>query len=140
MNTYTITKDKLSITCHVCGNTSHNLNDIAHTYCATCQAMHRDPQSSYAVVVKLSPTVASLLAVLLNGYTPTVKAVMRALVDHAQQGVYRPGAWEREWLCQALGCGWEDKLEPGDPYGRAGCESIFQRPADFAPEDPAGNA
>jgi hypothetical protein len=54
--------------------------------------------------------------------------VIGQLIDHARQGVYRPGAWERDWLRQAFGDDWTEYLEPGDPYGRANCENIFQRP------------
>jgi len=52
-----------------------------------------------------------------------VAAVLEELADHAQQGVYRPGAWEREWLCQALGWEWLENLEP-DPRD----PDIFERP------------
>jgi len=52
-----------------------------------------------------------------------VAAVLAELADHAQQGVYRPGAWEREWLCQALGWEWLENLEP-DPRD----PDIFERP------------
>lgn len=43
---------------------------------------------------------------------PDLQAVIFELIDHAQQGVYRPGAWEREWLCQAFGYDWLERLEP----------------------------
>jgi hypothetical protein len=33
---YTISEDGLSITCLICGMTSHNLNDVAHKYCGRC--------------------------------------------------------------------------------------------------------
>lgn len=32
--------------------------------------------------------------------------VLQKLADHAQQGVLRPGAWERYWLVQAFGDTW----------------------------------
>lgn len=57
------------------------------------------------------------------------REVLARLADHASQGVYRPGAWEREWLHQAFGDSWEKHLEPGDPFGRADCERIFQKPS-----------
>jgi hypothetical protein len=71
-----------------------------------------------------------LLQMLTCGsYAPqSVEEVIERLADHAQQGVYRPGAWEREWLRQAFGDEWTMYLEPGDPYGRSDCEHIFQRP------------
>jgi hypothetical protein len=54
--------------------------------------------------------------------------VVLDLLDHAQQGVYRPGAWERGWLQQAFGDAWEQRLEP-DTDNRAGDgRIIFQRP------------
>jgi hypothetical protein len=81
------------------------------------------------ITIEVSAKVYELLEVLTKGeYAPeSVEAVILALIDHAQQGVYRPGAWEREWLMQAMGWHWLDYLEPGDPYGRDGCEDIFQR-------------
>jgi hypothetical protein len=44
--------------------------------------------------------------------------VLEALADHAQQGVYRPGAWERRWLAQVFGTEWTAELEqdPNAPY------------------------
>jgi hypothetical protein len=52
-----------------------------------------------------------------------VAAVLVELADHAQQGVYRPGAWEREWLCQAFGYGWLERVEPDPEH-----PDIFDRP------------
>jgi hypothetical protein len=52
-----------------------------------------------------------------------VAAVLVELVDHAQQAVYRPGAWERGWLCQALGWDWLENLEPDPDH-----PDIFERP------------
>jgi hypothetical protein len=52
-----------------------------------------------------------------------VAAVLVELADHAQQGVYRPGAWEREWLCRAFGYGWLERLEPDPEH-----PDIFERP------------
>jgi hypothetical protein len=51
--------------------------------------------------LEISPKVAALLAVLHDGQLTgeaAVGDVLRKLIDHAQQGVYRPGAWEREWI------------------------------------------
>jgi hypothetical protein len=58
-----------------------------------------------------------------HGGLKDVAAVLEELADHAQQGVYRPGAWEREWLCQALGWEWLENMEP-DPRD----PDIFERP------------
>ena len=56
--------------------------------------------------------------------------VILQLIDHAAQGVYRPGSWERPWLIQAFGDEFVEKLEPGDPYGRSDDDGglMFQRP------------
>ena len=82
------------------------------------------------IALDIDDTVYALLEVLTHGkYAPqSVEDVVLELIDHAQQGVYRPGAWERDWLIQAFGNGWTEYLEPGDPYGRANCEHIFRRP------------
>jgi len=79
------------------------------------------------ITVRVSETVYSLLKVLVEP-DGSVEGVLSELIDHAQQGVYRPGAWERNWLIQAFGDDWIKKLEAGDPYGCEGCEHIFQRP------------
>jgi hypothetical protein len=53
------------------------------------------------LTIELSETVYSLLEVLTKGeWAPakTVPGIIETLIDHAQQGVYRPGAWERQWL------------------------------------------
>jgi hypothetical protein len=81
------------------------------------------------ITIEISDTVHQLLEALTKGdYAPrTVEGVVTKLVDHAQQGVYRPGAWEREWLTQAFGDDWTHHLETGDPYGRPD-SPMFQRP------------
>lgn len=82
------------------------------------------------ISIDIDETVYALLEVLTTGeFVPgSVEDVVVKLIDHAQQGVYRPGAWERDWLIQAFGDDWTEYLEPGDPYGRANCEHIFRRP------------
>ena len=82
------------------------------------------------ITLDIDDAVYELLGVLTHGtYAPeSVEGVVYELIDHAQQGVYRPGVWERDWLCQAFGDDWIAALEPGDPYGRGGCEDLFQRP------------
>lgn len=65
----------------------------------------------------------------------TVRDVILELLDHAEQGVYRPGAWERGWLTQVFGDHFENHLEPGDPWGHdePGRPSPFQRPRGWRP-------
>lgn len=48
--------------------------------------------------------------------------VLLQLADHAQQGVYQNGGWERQWVVQAFGDGWLERTEPGDPYDRTSDE------------------
>ena len=82
------------------------------------------------ITIDIDDTLYALLEVLTHGEyaAASVDDVVLKLIDHAQQRVYRPGAWERGWLIQAFGDDWTAYLEPGDPYGRANCERIFQRP------------
>jgi len=79
-------------------------------------------EKARTITLELDPTVYSLLEVLTRGESApvdSVEGVIYKLIDHAQQGVHRPGAWEREWLTQAFGDDWMiEQLEPGDPYGR----------------------
>jgi hypothetical protein len=81
------------------------------------------------VTVEMNDTVYALLRTLSEA-PAGVDDVILKLIDHAQQGVYRPGSWERGWLSQAFGLDWEQKLEPGDPYGRTDDERLlrFMRP------------
>ena len=46
------------------------------------------------------------------------KSGIDEILDHVQQGVYRPGAWERHWLVQAIGDDWLVQVErdPDAPY------------------------
>jgi len=82
------------------------------------------------ITIEVSDVVYQLLEVLTKGeHAPrSVEEVVGILVDHAQQGVYRPGAWERQWLEQVFFDEWQQFLEPGDPYGRPDCDRVFQRP------------
>lgn len=72
------------------------------------------------ITITVSDEVAERLAVLTDpsllepGATVTDAArdAIAVLIDHAQQGVYRPGAWERSWLMQAFGDDWLKHLEP----------------------------
>lgn len=41
--TFTIADDGKSITCHKCGKTSHNANDVAFHYCGKCNLWHDGP-------------------------------------------------------------------------------------------------
>lgn len=54
----------------------------------------------------------------------TAEDVIMELIDHAQQAVYRSGAWEREWACQAFGYDWLANLEPDPEHPDYG----WQRP------------
>lgn len=52
MTTYTISEDGKSITCHKCGKTSHNLNDVKEKYCGFCHYWHNpDPLPSHTCPV-----------------------------------------------------------------------------------------
>jgi hypothetical protein len=78
------------------------------------------------IVVELDTRTLHNLRALTGGrYGPeTVQGVIGKLVDHANQGVYRPGAWERDWLCSAFGYDWTEGLET-DPRPD---HHMFQRP------------
>jgi hypothetical protein len=52
--------------------------------------------------------------------------VLMQLADHAKQGVYQNGGWERQWVVQAFGDGWLERTEPGDPYDRAHDQSDME--------------
>ncbi len=68
------------------------------------------------ISIRVNNEIADRLRVLANSDEglPDLSAVMGKLIDHVQQGVYRPGAWERDWLCQAFCDEWLERVEP-DP-------------------------
>ena len=64
--------------------------------------------------------MAARLNVLIDAEQgrPDLASVVDEILDHVQQGVYRPGAWERHWLVQAIGDDWLVQVErdPDAPY------------------------
>jgi hypothetical protein len=74
------------------------------------------------ITLDISDEVADLLTALsvdpitgglaFKTQKEAVKAVILQLIDHAQQGVYRPGAWERGWVMQAFGDAFVEQIEP----------------------------
>ena len=88
-------------------------------------------EKARTITLELDPTVYSLLEVLTRGESApvdSVEGVIYKLIDHAQQGVHRPGACEREWLTQAFGDDWMiEQLEPGDPYGRPATRNEYKK-------------
>lgn len=65
------------------------------------------------VTVDLTERQYRNLEVLTTGpYGPDdVAGVIGQMVDHVDQGIYRSGAWEREWLCSAFGYDWLEHME-----------------------------
>lgn len=90
-----------------------------------------EPSQPKEVTVSLTlsaRTVARLKALADPEWTtPTVETVLYELIDHAQQAVYRPGSWERPWICQAFGEGWLANLED-DPDAPEVHGQPWQRP------------
>ena len=83
------------------------------------------------ITITVSDEVAGRLAVLADpSAAGDPAAVIYELIDHAQQAVYRPGSWERDWACRVFGYDWPDRLEPDTrPEMLAGDgRVIFDRP------------
>lgn len=64
------------------------------------------------VTIELPEELVELLAVLDD--RGRADATLLELAARAVDGVSRPGSWERQWLYQAFGDAWEERLEP-DP-------------------------
>ncbi|HEY6493283.1 MAG TPA: hypothetical protein VIZ43_08425 [Trebonia sp.] len=92
--------------------------------------MTETSEPTVSITLELSQRVADLLTVLTVGeYAPDdLEGVLMELIDHAQQGVYRPGAWERGWLEHAFGDEWQEGLEPDTDNVAGDGRVIFQRP------------
>lgn len=99
--------------------------------------MSEQQPGDITITITLSPVQHALLKTLTHDPLgpQNVRGVILELLDHAEQGVYRPGAWERGWLAQAFGESFEEHLEAGDPWGRdkPGRTSPFQRPRGWKP-------
>ena len=66
------------------------------------------------ITLEIDNVIAELLRTLDdNG---SIKEAIHTLIDHAAQGVYRPGAWERPWICQAFGDDFLARLEPSEAF------------------------
>lgn len=84
------------------------------------------------VAVSMPDWLATRLSVLIDpdrGITD-LAGVIGEILDHVQQGIYRPGSWERGWLCQAVGYDWTARMEP-DPDSPP-----FERPRAPRPSAP----
>lgn len=77
------------------------------------------------ITLTFTQTVAERLAALADpslGTRMGAEHTLYRLADHAQQAVYRSGAWERDWAIQAFGDGWLANLEPDPENWRIGWE------------------
>lgn len=50
MDSYRVSSDGRSITCHRCGLTSFSLADVANRYCGLCHVFHNDPSRPLGVM------------------------------------------------------------------------------------------
>ncbi|WP_437804527.1 hypothetical protein [Sorangium sp. So ce693] len=68
------------------------------------------------VTIELDDTTAAYLRVLSDD--GTAEETLSRLALHAADGVRRPGAWERGWVCQAFGDDWNDRVtqDPSVPH------------------------
>ncbi len=49
---FSISPDRKSITCHVCGRTSYHPEDVRNEYCGNCHVFHRDRAAQAAAPKK----------------------------------------------------------------------------------------
>lgn len=59
--TYTVAADGASITCHLCGMTSHHPADVENRYCAHCRIFH-DSQAAAAELIPFDERVMGMLS------------------------------------------------------------------------------
>jgi hypothetical protein len=69
--TFTISDDGKAITCHRCGATSHNANDVAFHYCGRCNHWHEGPNllnaKSEAAYLLHTQAMGKLIARVMPG-------------------------------------------------------------------------
>lgn len=88
------------------------------------------------IVVKLTIEVPKIWAELLATLDEELSAesALLRLADNAQQGVYRPMSWQRNWIVSVFGDEWiTQRMITGDPYKR-GLDAVFQRPKTLSEE------
>lgn len=64
------------------------------------------------ITLELSESMLRALAVLSDA--DSAEQALQDLAARAEDGVVRPGSWERQWLFQAFGDGWTERTE-SDP-------------------------
>lgn len=76
------------------------------------------------ITIELDEETIGLLEVIGKGWAlggqGTAEEVLAHLAVSAAEGVRRPGSWERGWVVQGCGDGWETELEqdPGTPFAQ----------------------
>jgi len=58
------------------------------------------PQETTVITVELNPAQFAALQTIADavGWLDGPADVLQTLADHAEQGLRRPGSWERPWL------------------------------------------
>jgi hypothetical protein len=98
--TFTIAQDGQSITCHRCGLTSHNLNDVRQRWCGKCDSFHVITGPGYwpnEASGRLRPVVEAFLA--SKSLSADQIAIMRS---YLAQWIHSP-AWDRSPIIDAIG-------------------------------------
>jgi hypothetical protein len=66
---FTVSPDGLSITCHDCGFTSNNPNDVMNRYCGKCHKFHEEPNPGLAPALD-NDAFDDIKKILTQGPTP----------------------------------------------------------------------
>jgi hypothetical protein len=100
------------------------------------------------ITVTVTDEVAARLAALTDpsllergaAVTAAARDAVAVLIDHAQQGVYRPGSWERSWLMSVFGDEWLSRLVPDTRPGMLSGDGrvIFDRPREDGSDEGSG--
>jgi hypothetical protein len=104
--TYRIALDESSITCLLCGMTSHNRMDVLYRYCGNCEAFHGETRCDFC----MAPDVKYAAEYHMNGTVLVHTDFIRAGMVIADDGV---------WMA-CLGCKilieakrWDELVERG---------------------------
>lgn len=121
--TFTLGLDGKSITCHKCGATSHNANDVAFHYCGRCNQWHDGPDMFNPDFEAAILDQTQAMGRLITRTMPNVKFFLTTFQTHPE------GQKEKSGVTVVTNIGKETllKLLQGiiDEAGKSDCPSVI---------------
>jgi hypothetical protein len=92
MSGYTIASDGRWITCHTCGKTSYNINDVSARYCGHCKRFHDDAGVPiWTVYDHPRDYPEGFIARKFLSEQPTSETITAATLDEIREAMWQRG-------------------------------------------------